>query len=71
MAPVGTETLVHVKPVFFQSWGYHAVQGWYFALAIKHYRVIKIVADTGSVRLTDNSKLKIVQSKPLYLPQHI
>ena len=47
MAPVGTETLIHLKPIRRQSWGYHAMKGWYFAPALKHYRVIKTVTDTG------------------------
>ena len=52
VAPVGTETLIHIKPVRRQSWGYHAIQGWYFAPALKHYRIIKTVTDTGAVKLT-------------------
>ena len=58
MAPVGTETLIHLKPIRRQSWGYHAMKGWYFAPALKHYRVIKTVTDTGAVRLTDTFKFK-------------
>ena len=36
MAPVGTEMLMHLKPVRRHSWGYHALKTWYFAPALKH-----------------------------------
>ena len=58
MAPVGTEILIHVKPIHRQLWVHHAMQGWYFAPTLKHYCVIKIVTDTGSFRLTDTFKSK-------------
>ena len=58
MAPVGTENIIHAKPVRRQSWIYHAMQGWYFPPSLKHYRVIKTVTDTVSVRLTDTFKFK-------------
>ena len=34
------------------------MQGWYFLPSLKHYRVIKTVTDTGSVRSTNNFNLK-------------
>ena len=58
MAPVGTETPFHVKPICRQSWGYHAMKVWYFSPSLKHYRVIKTVTYTGDVRLTDTFKFK-------------
>ena len=58
MDPVGTETIINVKPFRLQPWGYHAVQGWYFATDLKHYCVIKTVTDTGYFRLTDTFKFK-------------
>ena len=69
MSPVGTETLIHIKPFRCKSWGYHAMQGWYFAPALKHNRVIKTVTDTGSVILTETFKFKHHEIKPLQLPQ--
>ena len=46
MYPVGTENLIRIKPVRRQLWGYHSIQGWYFAPSLKHDCVIKIVTDT-------------------------
>ena len=34
------------------------MQGWYFAPALRHYRVIKTVIDTRTVRLTYTFKFK-------------
>ena len=69
MAQVGTETLIHVKPVRRKLWGYHSMQGWYFAPDIKHYCIIKTVIDTGVVRLTDTFKFKHHAIKnPIFTP---
>ena len=68
MYPVGTETLIHVKPVRLQSWGYHAMQGWYSPPALKHYRVIKTVTETGALILTVTFKLKNHASKTPTVP---
>ena len=58
MAPVGTEMLMHLKPVRRHSWGYHTLKTWYFAPALKHHRVVKGVTKSGAVRLTDTWKFK-------------
>ena len=58
MAPMGTEMLMHLKPVRRSTWDYHAIRAWYFAPALKHYRVVKGVLESGAVRLTDTWKLK-------------
>ena len=58
MAPMGTEMLMHLKPVQHHSWGYHALKAWYIGPARKHYRVLKGVTDSGAVRLNDTWKFK-------------
>ena len=58
MAPVGTEMLMHLKPIRRHTWDYHAVKAWYFAPALKQYRSVKGVLESGSVRLTDTWKFK-------------
>ena len=58
MYPVGTETLIHVKPFRCQPWGYHAMQRWYFPPAFKHCCVVKTLTDTRSIILTDTFKFK-------------
>ena len=58
MAPVGTEMLMHLKPIRRNTWAYHALKTWYFAPALKHYRVVKGVTEAGAVRLTDTWKFK-------------
>eukprot|EP01082_Thalassiosira_pseudonana_P004270 g3915.t1 g3915 contig14:1435-2889(-) len=56
MAPIGTECMIHVKPAKRHTWGYHSMKAWYFAPALKHYRCIKVVTDSGAVRITDTFK---------------
>ena len=58
MAPVGTEILMHIKPIRRHTWEYHAMKAHYFAPSLSHYRVIKALTETGSVRLTDTWKFK-------------
>ena len=58
MAPMGTEMLMHLKPVRRNTWDYHAIKAWYFAPALKHYRVVKGVLESGATRLTDTWKFK-------------
>ncbi|KAL7524050.1 hypothetical protein ACHAXR_001126, partial [Thalassiosira sp. AJA248-18] len=58
MAPVGTEMLMHLKPIRRGTWDYHAIKAWYFAPALKHYRVVKGVLESGATRLTDTWKFK-------------
>ena len=58
MAPMGTEILMHLKPVRRHTWDYHAIKAWYFAPALKHYRVIKGVLESGAVRITGTWKFK-------------
>ena len=55
---MGTEMLMHLKPVRRHSWGYHALKAYYIGPARKHYRVLKGVTDLGAVRLTDTWKFK-------------
>ncbi|KAL7534864.1 hypothetical protein ACHAXR_006130 [Thalassiosira sp. AJA248-18] len=40
------------------TWDYHAIKAWYFAPALKHYRVVKGVLESGATRLTDTWKFK-------------
>ena len=58
MAPMGTEMLMHLKPVQGHSWGYHTLKAWYIGPAHKHYCVLKGVTDSGAVRLTNTWKFK-------------
>ena len=58
MAPMGTEMLMHLKPVRRHLWGYHALKAWYIEPACKHYRVLKGVTDSGAVRLNYTWKFK-------------
>ena len=53
MAPVGTETMIHLKPVRRHTCSYHAVKAWYFALSLKHCCVIKTTNKSETVRTTD------------------
>ena len=53
---VGTETMIHLKPVLWHTWSYHAVKSWYFAPSLKHYRVIKTTNKARTVRTTDTWK---------------
>ncbi|KAL7475143.1 LOW QUALITY PROTEIN: hypothetical protein ACHAW6_001069 [Cyclotella cf. meneghiniana] len=53
MAPIGTKCMIHIKPAHRHTWGYHAIKAWYFALALNHYRCIKVVTDTGALCLAD------------------
>ena len=56
MSPVGTEIMIHLKPVRSHTWSYHAFKAWYFAPSLKHYRVIKTTNEEGTVRKTDTWK---------------
>ena len=56
MAPVGTETMIHLKPVRRHTWIYHTVKAWYFVPSLKQYRVIKTTNEAGTVRTTDTWK---------------
>ena len=47
---------MHLKPIRRNTWAYHALKSWYFAPALKHYRVVKGVTEAGAVRLTDTWK---------------
>ncbi len=48
MAPPGTKVLVHLKPSRQKFWSFHAANGWYIGLSLKHYPCIcTIMADTG------------------------
>ena len=58
MAPVGTEILMHLKPIRRHTWDYHAMKAHYFSPSLSHYRVIKALTGTGAVRLTDTWKFK-------------
>ncbi|KAL7479621.1 hypothetical protein ACHAW6_005346, partial [Cyclotella cf. meneghiniana] len=56
MAIINTECMIHIKPSKRHTWGYHSMKAWYFAPALKHYCCIKVVTDTGAVRITDMFK---------------
>ena len=58
MVTVGTEMLIHLKPVQRHSWGYHALKARYIGPSLKHYRVIKGITKSGAVRLSDTFKFK-------------
>ena len=58
MAPMGTEMLLHLKPIRRNTWDHHAMKAWYFALALKHYRVVRATLPSGAVRLTDTWKFQ-------------
>ena len=58
MAPFGTKTLIHLKNVSRHTWGYHALKAWYNGPSLKHYRIIKSVAEFGALRLSDTFKFK-------------
>ena len=53
MAPVGTETMIHLKPMRRHTWSYPEVKAWYFAPSLKHYPVIKTTNEAGTVHTTD------------------
>ena len=53
MAPVGTETMIHLKPMCWHTWSYHSVKAWYFAPSLKHYCVINTTNEAGTVHTTD------------------
>ena len=55
---VGTETMIHIKPVLRHTWSYHAVKAWYFSTSFKQYRVIKTTNEAGLVRTTNTWKYK-------------
>jgi hypothetical protein len=44
MAPLGTEVLVHQKPGYHKTWGYHAAKAWYLFHSAAHYHCICVVA---------------------------
>ncbi|KAL7529464.1 hypothetical protein ACHAXR_002975, partial [Thalassiosira sp. AJA248-18] len=58
MAPIGTEMLMHLKPIRQGTWDYHAIKAWYFVPALKHYRAVKRLLESGATRLTDTWKFK-------------
>ena len=45
MAPPGTQVFVHIKPNTRKSWGVHALDAWYIAPAMKHYRCFIVDMD--------------------------
>ncbi|KAL7474522.1 hypothetical protein ACHAW6_000492 [Cyclotella cf. meneghiniana] len=53
MAPIGTECMIHTESANHHTWGYHAIKAWYVAPALNHYHCIKVVTDTGAIRITD------------------
>ena len=58
MSPVGTETLIHLKPVRRHTWGYHTLKSWYIRPSLKYYHAIKGVTESGAVRLSGTFKFK-------------
>ena len=56
IAPVGTETMIHLKPVSRHTYSYHAVKDWHFAPLLNHYCVIKTTNEAGAVLTTDTCK---------------
>ena len=54
MAPPGSPVLVHHKPSQRKTWGPHAMDGWYIAPALNHYRCFEVnITKTGSTRASD------------------
>ncbi|KAL7486329.1 hypothetical protein ACHAW6_011922 [Cyclotella cf. meneghiniana] len=37
IAPIGTKCMIHMKPAYCHTWGYHAIKVWYFPPALNHY----------------------------------
>ena len=58
MAPVGNKILIHLKPVRCHTWYYHALKACYIGPSLKHYRIIKIVTESGAVWLSNTFKFK-------------
>ena len=58
MAPVGTKTLMNLKPIQRHMWDYHIMKTHYLSLYPFYYRVIKALTKTGTVRLTNTWKFK-------------
>ena len=56
MSPVGTEMMIHLKPLCWHTWIYYSVKAWYFSPSLKHYRVINTTNESGTVRTTDTWK---------------
>ncbi|KAL7478261.1 hypothetical protein ACHAW6_004033, partial [Cyclotella cf. meneghiniana] len=56
MAPIATKVMIHIKPTRRQTWGCHAIRAWYFVPALNHYRCIKAVTESGTVRVSDTFK---------------
>jgi hypothetical protein len=56
MTPIGTESIIHIKPARCQPWGYHAIKAWYWAPALNHYRCIKAMIESGAIWVTDMFK---------------
>jgi hypothetical protein len=54
MAPLGTEVLVHQKPSWRKTWGYHATKAWYLSHAASQYNCICVIMKkTGVERVMD------------------
>jgi hypothetical protein len=54
LVPPGTKVLIHEKPTTRGTWAPHAVEGWYFGPAQRHYRCYRVWAwATNSERIAD------------------
>ena len=51
MAPIGIECMIHIKPSRQHTWGYHVMKAWNCTWALKYYRCIKVVTETGTIRI--------------------
>lgn len=73
MAPPGTQVMVHAKPQQRRSWGPYAIDGWYLAPAVKHYRCFKVyIPSTGKERVSDTIEfIKPTQSSPMIEPRSL
>jgi hypothetical protein len=54
LAPPGIKVLIHEKPSVRETWAPHAVDGYYLAPAMQHYRCFRVyVTETRSERIAD------------------
>ena len=54
LAPLGTKLLIHVKPYKRQTFGSHAIDGWYIGPSIDQYRCYSCyVPETGGISNSD------------------
>ena len=59
LGPVGSQVLIHAKPITRRSWDFQAKQGFYIGPVLDSYRCFKLVnADTKSQRISDTVEFR-------------